>query len=229
MMGSAKRTVTACREAVPNRRRALIVSANDALREKLIDEAVGLHLSVKAIRLSDELPDMLRIYKFDWVILDLEADEAARLTITRTLSRQSAQAGIVLVSQDEIVLASARAVSAANGLKVVGVLSRAFSPTALGTALGRRARGRAGRASSRPEAIFGRRKSIPADQIVIHYQPVIGIEDRRIRSVEALALQKLQDLVGPLQGGEEQRRDVDRHGKRHAARFPGDLLADDLL
>jgi len=97
-----------------------------------------------------------------------------------------ALAGIVLVSQDEIMLASARAVSAANGLKVVGVLSRAFSPTALGTALGRRARGRAGRASSRPEAIFGRRKSIPADQIVIHYQPVIGIEDRRIRSVEAL-------------------------------------------
>jgi DNA-binding NarL/FixJ family response regulator len=124
------------------------VSANDALREKLIDEAVTLRLSVKAIRLSDELPDMLRMYKFDWVILDLEADEAARLTITRTLSRHSAQAGIVLVSQDEIVLASARATSAANGLKVVGVLSRAFSPTALGTALGRRVRGRAGRAGS---------------------------------------------------------------------------------
>ncbi|HTG21243.1 MAG TPA: EAL domain-containing protein [Reyranella sp.] len=65
-------------------------------------------------------------------------------------------------------------------------MSRAFSPTAFGTALGRRARGRAGRASSRPEVIFGRCTSIPADQIVIHYQPVIGIEDRRIRSVEAL-------------------------------------------
>ena len=87
MMGSAKRTVM-CREAVPNRRRALIVSANDALREKLIDEAVGLHLSVKAIRLSDELPDMLRIYKFDWVILDLEADDAARLTIIRDGQRR---------------------------------------------------------------------------------------------------------------------------------------------
>ena len=57
---------------------------------------------------------------------------------------------------------------------------------ALGTALGRRVRGRAGRATARPEAILGRRKSIPADQIVIHYQPVIGIEDRRIRGVEAL-------------------------------------------
>src|SRR5216684_6234988 len=152
MMGSAKRTVTACRAAVPNRRRALIVSANDALREKLIDETVRLRLSVKAIRLSEELPDTLRADKFDWVILDLEADEEARLTIIRVLSRQSAQAGIVLVSQDETVLAAARATSAANGLKVVGVLSRAFSPTALGTALGRRARGRAGRASSRPEA-----------------------------------------------------------------------------
>jgi DNA-binding NarL/FixJ family response regulator len=119
----------------------------------LIDEAVTLHLSVKAIRLSDELPDMLRMYKFDWVILDLEKDKEARLTIIRVLSRQSAQAGIVLVSQDETVLAAARATSAANGLKVVGVLSRAFSPTALGTALGRRARGRTGRASARPDAI----------------------------------------------------------------------------
>src|SRR5260370_25283488 len=113
MMGSAKRTVTACRAAVANRRRALIVSANDALREKLIDEAVTLHLSVKAIRLSDELPDMLRMYKFDWVVLDLEADEAARLAIIRTLSRQSAQAGPVPLRQDEVVLALAPATRAA--------------------------------------------------------------------------------------------------------------------
>jgi EAL domain-containing protein (putative c-di-GMP-specific phosphodiesterase class I) len=163
-----------------------MVSANDALREKLMDEAARLHLSVTAIRLSEELPDALRAKKFDWVILDLEADAEARFAIIRALSQQSAPSGIVLVSQDEILLASVRAIAAANGLKVVGVLSRAFSPTALGTALGRRARGRAWRASSRPEAIFGRRKSIPADQIVIHYQPVIGIEDRRIRGVEAL-------------------------------------------
>src|SRR5260370_36511904 len=101
MMGSAKRIVTACREAVPNRRRALIVSANDALREKLIDEAVRLHLSVNAIRLSDELPDMLRTYKFNWVILDLEADEAARLAIIRTLSWQPAQAGLLRATQGE--------------------------------------------------------------------------------------------------------------------------------
>src|SRR6266852_8078156 len=149
MVDFAKRTLTAYRPVVPNRRRALIVSANDALREKLIDEAVRLHLSVKAIRLSQELPDTLRADKFDWVILDLEADEEARLTIIRVLSRQSAQAGIVLVSQDETVLASERAASAANGPKVVGVLSRAFSPMALGTALGRRVRGRKGQASAR--------------------------------------------------------------------------------
>jgi EAL domain-containing protein (putative c-di-GMP-specific phosphodiesterase class I)/ActR/RegA family two-component response regulator len=173
---------------VLNRPRALIVSANDALREKLIDEAVRLHLSVTAIRLSEELPLILRSDKFEWAILDLEADEEARLAIIRTLSRsrQSALAGIVLVSQDEIVLAQARAIAVAHGLKVVGFLSRAFSPTALGTALGRRVRGRTGRATARPGTIFGRRKSIPAGQIVIHYQPVIGIEDRSIRGVEAL-------------------------------------------
>jgi len=163
-----------------------LVSANDALREKLIDEAVRLHLSVKAIRLSEEFADMLRMYKFDWVILDLQTDEEARLAMFRALSRQSAQAGIVLVSQDETVLAAERTNAAANGLKVVGVLSRAFPSWALGIALGRTARGRKGQASARPEAILGRRKSIPADQIVIHYQPVIGLEDRRIRGVEAL-------------------------------------------
>ncbi len=155
------------------------MSANDALREKLIDEAVRLHLSVKAIRLSEEFADMLRMYKFDWVILDLQTDEEARLAMFRA-------AGIVLVSQDETVLAAERTNAAANGLKVVGVLSRAFPSWALGIALGRTARGRKGQASARPEAILGRRKSIPADQIVIHYQPVIGLEDRRIRGVEAL-------------------------------------------
>lgn len=142
MVDFAERTLTAYRPVVPNRRRALFVSANDALREKLIDEAVRLHLSAKAIRLSGELPDMLRMYKFDWVILDLETDKEARLAMFRALSRQSAQAGIVLVSQDETVLASERTNAAAKGLKVVGVLSRAFPSSALGIALGRRARGR---------------------------------------------------------------------------------------
>ena len=184
MMGFTKRPLTECRPAVPNRSRALVVSANDALRERLIDEAVRLHPSVKAIRLPEELPDMLRMYRFDWVILDLEADEKARRTIIRALSRQSTQAGIVLIHQDENVLASVR--TKANGIRVAGVLSRAFSATALGAALGRRVRGRKGQASSRLDAVLGRRKSIPADQIVIHYQPVIGIEDRTIRSVEAL-------------------------------------------
>lgn len=163
------------------------MSANDVLRDKLIDQAARLYLSVESIRLSEELPDRLQADKFDWVILDLEADEEARRHIICTLTRQSARVGIVLVSHDELVLAAARATVVANGLKVVGVLSRAFSATALGTALGCKVRGRAGgRTSARPEAIFGRRKSIPADQIVIHYQPVIGIEDRRIRKVEAL-------------------------------------------
>jgi EAL domain-containing protein (putative c-di-GMP-specific phosphodiesterase class I) len=186
MMGFIERPLAECRPAVPNRSRALVVSANDALRERLIDEAVRLHLSVKAIRLPEELPDILRMYRFDWVILDLEADEKARRTIIRALSRQSTQAGIVLIHQDENVLASARTKAAANGIRVAGVLSRAFSATALGAALGRRVRGRKGQASSRLDAVLGRRKSIPADQIVVHYQPVIGIEDCTIRSVEAL-------------------------------------------
>ena len=162
------------------------MSANDALREKLIEEAVGLRLSVKAIRLSEELPDTLQADKFEWVILDLEADDEARLNTFRALSFQAAPPAIVLVGRDEIMLASARSTSAANGLTVVGVLSPAFAPTALGALLGRRARGQAAPPTSQRQAIFGRRKSIPADQIVIHYQPVIGIEDCRIRGVEAL-------------------------------------------
>src|SRR5258708_33462533 len=153
-MGFSKCALSASRTAVPNRRRALIVSANDALREKLIDEAVSLHLSVKAIRLSQELPDTLRADKFDWVILDLQTDEEARLAMFRALSRQSAQAGIVLVSPDETVLAAERTNAAANGLKVVGVLSPAVPSWALGIALRRWARGRQGPASARAEAIL---------------------------------------------------------------------------
>ncbi len=171
---------------MPNRRRVLIVSTNDALREKLIDEAVGLRFSVKAIRLAEELPDTLQADKFDWVILDLGADDEARVNTFRVLSQQAAPAAVILIGRDETMLASARSTSAANGLKVVGVLSPAFPPAALGDALGRRARGRAAPSTAQPQSLFGRLKPIPADQIVIHYQPVIGIDDRRIRGVEAL-------------------------------------------
>ena len=163
------------------------MSANDVLRERLIDEAAGLRLSVKAIRLSDELPEMLRMHRFDWVLLDLETDEEARLTVIRALSQLVPQPGIVLVAQDETVLASLRAAAAACDIQVVGMLSRTFSRTTFAAALGGSAGARARRASAaRPGAMFGRRKSIPSDQIVIHYQPVVGIEDRRIRGVEAL-------------------------------------------
>src|SRR5260370_6669515 len=127
MMGFAKCTLSACRPAVPNRRRALIVSANDALREKLIDEAVRLHLSVKAIRLSQELPDTLRADKFDWVILDLEVDEEARLKIIRALSRQSAPAGLVLLRPNDIVLGAERANSAPHGPTGMRVLDAAVT------------------------------------------------------------------------------------------------------
>jgi hypothetical protein len=113
---------------VPNRRRVLIVSANDALREKLIDEAVGLRFSVKAIRLAEELPDTLQADKFDWVILDLEADDEARLNTFRILSQQAAPAAVILVGRDETMLASARSTSAANGLKVVGAGREAGQP-----------------------------------------------------------------------------------------------------
>ena len=98
------------------------------------------------------------------------------------------------------MLASLRAAAAASDLKVVGMLSRAFSRTAFATALGGSVRARARRASAaRPGAMFGRRKSIPSDQLVVHYQPVIGIEDRRIRGVEALVRWRhpRHGLLGP--------------------------------
>jgi EAL domain-containing protein (putative c-di-GMP-specific phosphodiesterase class I) len=171
---------------MPSRHRTLIVEGGtDDFHEELIERAIGLRLSVKAIRQPAELPAMLRIYGFDWIILDLAMGEPASRKVIRHLAAKSRKAEIVLIGRDENVLASVRRNAVAKGLTIAGALSRPLSSAALGTALGRGAWNAKGEAVRR-DPVFGRRKAIPNDQIVVHYQPVIGIKDRRIRTVEAL-------------------------------------------
>ena len=65
---------------MPENFRCLVASNDDDFREELIERAVSLNFSVKAIRLPNELPRMLQEHGFDWLILDvgLEAPPSDR-------------------------------------------------------------------------------------------------------------------------------------------------------
>jgi len=70
---------------MPENFRCLVASNDDDFREELIERAVSLNFSVKAIRLPNELPRMLQEHGFDWLILDVGLGESACLQIVDTL------------------------------------------------------------------------------------------------------------------------------------------------
>ena len=70
---------------MPDKFRCLVVSNDEDFREELVERAVSLNFSVRAIRLPNELPHMLQGHGFDWLILDLGLGEDACLQIVNTL------------------------------------------------------------------------------------------------------------------------------------------------
>ena len=70
---------------MPDKFRCLVVSNDDDFREELVERAVSLNFSVRAIRLPGELPRMLHGHGFDWLILDLGLGEDACLQIVDAL------------------------------------------------------------------------------------------------------------------------------------------------
>jgi EAL domain-containing protein (putative c-di-GMP-specific phosphodiesterase class I) len=147
-----------------------------------MEAAIGLHLSVRAIGFAPELPTALQAHGFDWVILDLEMGQDSTFQVVEGLARTKAR--LVFVGADEIALASARAAAALNGLDVAGALSRPLSNEALGAVLDRSVDGAS--TANVPDALFERGPAIAEEEIEVHYQPLISIEDRVVRGVEAL-------------------------------------------
>ncbi len=170
---------------MPDKFRCLVVCNDDDFREELVERAVSLNFSVKAIRLPGELPRMLQGRGFNWLILDLGLGESACLQIVDTLgaSRQPPRT-ILIGGGDEAVLASVRKSVTRNKLELVGILTRPLSFSAVSDLL--ESPQIKDTESSEPDPISRHLDAIPNDEIVVHYQPMIAMADRTIRRVEAL-------------------------------------------
>ena len=169
---------------MPNKYRCLVVSNDDDFREELVERAVSLNFSVRAIRLPGELPRMLQGHGFDWLILDLELGENACLEIVDALGASREPPRTILIGGDKAILNSVEKSVAQHKLELVGVLTRPLSFSAVSNFLESQPVDDA--ESSTPDPISHQLEAIPNDEIVVHYQPMISMADRTIRRVEAL-------------------------------------------
>ena len=169
---------------MPNKYRCLVVSNDDDFREELVERAVSLNFSVRAIRLPGELPRMLQGHGFDWLILDLELGENACLEIVDALGASREPPRTILIGGDKAILDSVEKSVAQHKLELVGVLTRPLSFSAVSNFLESPPIDDA--ESSTPDPISHQLEAIPNDEIVVHYQPMISMADRTIRRVEAL-------------------------------------------
>jgi len=170
---------------MPDKFRCLVVCNDDDFREELVERAVSLNFSVRAIRLPGELPGMLQGQGFNWVILDLGLGESTCLQIVDTLGASREPPRTILIGgDDEAALDSVRKSVTRNKLELVGILTRPLSFSAVRELLESPQIKDA--ESSEPDPIPRQLDAIPNDEIVVHYQPMISMADRTIRRVEAL-------------------------------------------
>jgi EAL domain-containing protein (putative c-di-GMP-specific phosphodiesterase class I) len=170
---------------MPDKFRCLVVCNDDDFREELVERAVSLNFSVRAIRLPGELPSMLQGRGFNWLILDLGLGESACLQIVDALGASREPPRTILIGgNDGAVLDSVRKSVTRNKLELVGILTRPLSFSAVSDLL--ESPQIKDTESSEPDPISGQLDAIPNDEIVVHYQPMISMADRTIRRVEAL-------------------------------------------
>lgn len=113
----------------------------------------------------------------------LDWGESKCLRLVSSLDVRPEPPRIVLIaSTDRAALDSVHFHAIRNGRDVVGVLDRPLSLVAFRHLLEVQDRG-----LLQLDRILRQRESIPDDEIVVHYQPMITMADRTIRRVEALA------------------------------------------
>src|SRR5258708_29527151 len=117
---------------MPDKFRCLVVSNDDDFREELVERAVSLNFSVRAIRLPVELPRMLQGQGFNWLILDLGLGESACLQVVEALGASRGPPRTILIGGDnEALLDSVRNGVTRDKLELVGILIRPLSSSAV--------------------------------------------------------------------------------------------------
>jgi len=174
-----------------------VASGDDDFRAELVEWAITLNFSVRAIRSVEDLPDFLQGRHFDWLFLDVELGRTQCLQIIETLGTGWRPRTVLVGNIDADALHDIRQSAIRAGLDVVGALSKPLSFSAL---------------SARLAALEAREKDntnadlaardlarIPSDEIEVHYQPIVSIRERVFSRAEALVRWRHPEygLIGP--------------------------------
>ncbi|MBV8193429.1 MAG: EAL domain-containing response regulator [Alphaproteobacteria bacterium] len=170
---------------MPNRFRSLVVCDDDDFREELVERAMSVGFSVRSARGPGDLPRLLRRYGFDWLILDLGLGEDVCLQTVELLAGQHVRPRTLLVGESAPAVADhVRRAAAQGGLEPVGLLRRPLSLPKLRQLLGSLPPREGNLLDLDPS--LGHVETIPSEEIVVHYQPIVAMTDRTLRRAEAL-------------------------------------------
>ncbi len=174
-----------------------MASGDDDFRAELVEWAITLNFSVRAIHSVEDLPGFLKGRHFDWLFLDVELGRTQCLQIIETLGTGWRPRTVLVGNIDQDALHDIRQRAIRAGLDVVGALSKPLSFSAL---------------SARLAALEAREKDntnadlaardlarIPGDELEVHYQPIVSIRDRVFSRAEALVRWRHPEygLIGP--------------------------------
>jgi EAL domain-containing protein (putative c-di-GMP-specific phosphodiesterase class I)/DNA-binding NarL/FixJ family response regulator len=129
----------------------------------------------------------------DLIILDLVMPVVDGIEVIERLARNQSVSRLVLVSgQDRRVLASASRLATAHGLKVAAIFTKPFSSADLRSCLTEQKQVLSSGATARlrripPDIRVARiEQALRAHEIVLHYQPQVGVDTLEWLGVEAL-------------------------------------------
>lgn len=177
--------------------RSLVASGDDDFRAELVEWAITLNFSVRAIRSVDDLPGFLQGRHFDWLFLDVELGRTQCLKIIETLGMGWRPRTVLVGNIDADALHDIRQNAIRAGLDVVGALSKPLSFSALSARLAAlEAREKDNTNADLASRALAR---IPSDELEVHYQPIVSIRDRVFSRAEALVRWRHPEygLIGP--------------------------------
>lgn len=182
---------------MPQKFRSLVASGDDEFRAALVERAIALDFSVRAIRSADELPDFLEGRHFDWLFLDVDLGRDQCLKIIETLDAgwrpRTVLVGAIDAADRDIIRRSA----IGAGLDVVRILAKPSFFSSLDLTLS--ALGAQEKQVLDNDLGAGEFGEIPGNELEVHYQPIVSIPGRVVSRIEALVRWRHPErgLIGP--------------------------------
>jgi len=162
--------------------RLLVIDDEEDLCEMIGEIAAARGLEVKTLSNPEKVMAMLEGFTPDLILMDLMMPGIDGVELLRLLAAHVKDAKLCLMSGSDVrVLNSARRLGSAHGLDVVAALEKPIGVASLTALFDRLA---AGGTQSKATDLA---TAIATGQFQLHYQPVIEMQTRRVKGVEALA------------------------------------------